>query len=111
MKKGGDKGFKTFNAASTKGKKLWNDSTLGTTGFTCLSGGCHGDFENLSFETNQTYPHYVEMTEKVVTLTQMINYCLVNPMAGQPLASDSDEITAMAAFFRSYRIKYRNRNK
>jgi hypothetical protein len=105
------KGFATFNQASAQGKKLWNDSTLGTTGFTCLSGGCHGDFENLSFEKNQLYPHYVEMTEKVVTLTQMINYCLVNPMAGRPLTADSDEMTAMAAFYRSYRMQFRIKNK
>jgi hypothetical protein len=101
-------GFSTFNAASAKGKRLWNDSTLGTTGFTCLSGGCHSDFSNLGFDNNQLYPHYVEMAEKVVTLTQMINYCLINPMAGKALEADSDKMTAMASFYRSYRIKYRS---
>ncbi len=102
-------GYKSLIEASARGIKLWSDPTLGTTGFTCLSGGCHGEYENLGFENNQLFPHYVEMTKRVVTLTQMINYCLVNPMAGKALKSDSDEMTAMSAFYRSYRIQYRNR--
>ncbi|MBF0453203.1 MAG: hypothetical protein HQL72_00120 [Magnetococcales bacterium] len=105
------RGFKTFGQASDRGSKLWSDPSLGRSGFTCLSGGCHGEFAHLNFDANQNYPHYVEMTEKVVTLTQMINYCLVNPMAGPPLNADSDEMTAMAAFYRSYRIQYRRQKK
>jgi hypothetical protein len=105
------KGFTSFNTAANKGKKMWNDSHLGTTGFTCLSGGCHGNFENLSLEKNKTFPHYVRMAEKVVTLSQIINYCLVNPMAGSALAEDSDEMTAMAAFYRKYRMQYRQKHK
>lgn len=100
-------GYRSFIQASAEGNRLWNDATLGTTGFTCLSGGCHGDFENLSFDKNQLFPHYIETAHRVATLTQMINYCLVNPMAGQPLPADSDKMTAMAAFYRSYRMQYR----
>jgi hypothetical protein len=106
-----DKGFTTFMAASDRGQKLWSDTALGTTGFSCLSGGCHGEFENLNLNKNQLYPHYVEMTEKVVTLTQMINYCLLNPMNGRALHADSDDMTAMAAFYRTYRMQYRKKNR
>lgn len=101
------KGFATFNAATSRGVALWNDTTLGTSGFSCLSGGCHADFANLNFDKNQNYPHFVAMTGKVVTLTQIINYCLSNPMAGKPLPADSESMTALAAYYRSYRIRYR----
>ncbi len=49
------------------------------------------------------------MADKVVTLSQIINFCLVNPMAGTALAGESDDMTAMAAFYRHYRMKYRQR--
>ena len=104
-----NKGFKTFADAAAKGSKLWDDARLGTTGFTCLSGGCHADFENMNFEKNRNFPHLVEMADRVVTLTQIINYCLENPMGGKALKADSDEMTAMAAFYRAYRMRYRNR--
>ncbi len=105
--KGENRGFSSFQAASSRGKELWNDQSLGASGFTCLSGGCHSDFANLHFDANQLFPHYVEMAEKVMTLTQMINYCLENPMAGKALPADGPEMTAMAAFFRSYRMQYK----
>ncbi|MBF0358664.1 MAG: hypothetical protein HQL70_08645 [Magnetococcales bacterium] len=105
------KGFTSFYNAAASGHKMWNDSRLGTSGFTCLSGGCHANFENLSLDKNKTFPHYVGMAGKVVTLSQIINYCLVNPMAGSALAEDSDEMTAMAAFYRKYRMQYRQQRK
>ena len=103
----GGKGFKSFSAAVDRGEKLWNDTKLGTNGLSCLSGGCHAKFENMHFNKNQTFPHLVSMAGKVVTVTQMINYCLVNPMAGSALEADSDDMTAMSAFLRAYRMRYR----
>ena len=79
-----------------------------THGIGCdLSGGCHAKFENMHFNKNQNFPHLVSMAGKVVTVTQMINYCLVNPMAGSALEADSDDMTAMSAFLRAYRMRYR----
>ena len=69
--------------AIDRGKELFNDPTLGTTGDTCNS--CHlnggkspntekniGTFNNL----NTVYPKYFQMTSKVMSLDQVNNFLL-----------------------------------
>lgn len=96
--------FKNFQQAAAAGKKMWADETLGKSGLACLS--CHADFSMLNLDKRQNYPHYVEMVDDVVTLDQMINYCMLNPMKGEELEANSKAMTAMAAYFRAYRMKY-----
>ena len=96
--------FKTFQQAATAGKKMWQDEALGKSGLACLS--CHADYDNLNLGKRQNYPHYVAMVDDVVTLDQMINYCMLNPMQGEQFAPNSKEMTALAAYFRAYRMKY-----
>jgi len=97
--------FDTFQQAVALGQKLWSDDEhLGENGVSCLS--CHSGFDKLHFEANQNFPHFVPMTGDVVTLDQMINYCLLNPMGGKALDPNSREMTAMAAFYRAYRLQY-----
>ena len=98
--------FNAFGQAAALGEKMWNDENLGTAGVACLS--CHGDYDSLNLERNQNYPHFVGMVGDVVTLDQMINYCMVNPMQGKQFKQNSKELTAMAAYFRAYRMKYRS---
>ncbi|MFQ5519489.1 MAG: hypothetical protein ACE5E3_05770, partial [Mariprofundus sp.] len=76
----------------------------GTAGVACLS--CHSDYEMLNLGDNQNYPHFVKMVGDVVTLDQMINYCMINPMKGKQFDKNSKELTAMAAYFRAYRMQY-----
>jgi len=101
--------FNSFQEAVDMGKKMWNDDTLGTSGVACLS--CHADFDLLNLEKNQNFPHYVKLVGDVVTLDQMINYCMLNPMAGKELDPDSKEMTAMAAYYRAYRMKYLHQHR
>jgi len=97
--------FNSFQEAVDLGRKMWNDDeNLGTAGVACLS--CHADFDLLNLEKRQNFPHYVKMVGDVVTLDQMINYCLQNPMKGKQLEKNSKELTAMAAYYRAYRMKY-----
>ncbi len=96
--------FKNFQEAAAAGKKLWQDETLGKSGLACLS--CHAGYENLNLEKRQNYPHYVAMPDDVVTLDQMINFCMINPMEGQQIEPNSKDMTAMAAYFRAYRMQY-----
>ena len=96
--------FKTFQQAATAGKKMWQDEALGKSGLACLS--CHADYDNLNLGKRQNYPHYVAMVDDVVTLDQMINYCMLNPMQGEQFEPNSKEMTALAAYFRAYRMKY-----
>ncbi len=101
--------FKNFQQAATAGKKLWEDETLGKSGLACLS--CHAGYSDLNLEKRQNYPHYVKMVDDVVTLDQMINYCMLNPMQGEQLERNSKEMTAIAAYFRAYRMKYLQEHK
>jgi len=96
--------FDNFGQAAALGEKMWKDENLGTSGLACLS--CHTDHALLNLDRNQNFPHYVKMVGDVVTLDQMINYCMLNPMKGKPFAGDSKELTAMAAYFRAYRMQY-----
>jgi len=99
-----DHGFDNFRQAADAGAKMWKDDSLGTAGVACLS--CHADNAMLNFDRNQNFPHYVAMVGDVVTLDQMINFCMLNPMQGEPFEANSKELTAMAAYFRAYRMQY-----
>ena len=96
--------FKNFGEAAALGKKMWSNESLGTSGMACLS--CHADHELLNLGRNQNFPHFVKMVGDVVTLDQMINYCMVNPMKGKQFEKNSKELTAMAAYYRAYRMQY-----
>jgi hypothetical protein len=101
--------FDNFQQAADMGRKMWSDESLGTAGVSCKS--CHADYELLNLDRNQNFPHFVEMTGDVVTLDQMINYCMVNPMKGKQFEKNSKELTAMAAYFRAYRMQYLRENR
>jgi cytochrome c peroxidase len=83
------------NSAKLKemGEKLWNDAALGTSGMTC--GACHPAGAGLKKEP---FPKYINMVDDIVTMDQMINFCMTNPMKGKPLAWNSQEMTALAAY-------------
>jgi len=98
--------FDNFQQAASLGAKMWKDEKLGTSGLACLS--CHADHDLLNLDRNQNFPHFVKMVGDVVTLDQMINYCMLNPMKGQQFEQNSKELTAMAAYYRAYRIQYKN---
>jgi len=97
--------FDNQQQAIAYGKKLWSDENLGTSGVACLS--CHADYELLHLERNQNFPHFVKMVGDVVSLDQMINYCMLNPMKGKQWDKNSKELTAMGAYYRAYRMQYR----
>jgi len=101
--------FDNFQQAVALGRKMWNDENLGTSGVACLS--CHVDHELLHLDKNQNFPHYVKMVGDVVSLDQMINYCMLNPMKGKQFEKNSKELTAMAAFYRAYRMQYRQQQR
>ena len=96
--------FDSFQQAANVGAKMWNDKALGTSDLACSS--CHTDYGLLNFDRNQNFPHYVEIVGDVVTLDQMINFCMLNPMQAEPFEANSKELTAIAAYFRAYRMQY-----
>ncbi|MFQ5427642.1 MAG: cytochrome C peroxidase [Thermodesulfobacteriota bacterium] len=74
-------------------RTLWNDTSLGTAGVSC--GTCHPKGQGLK---KKPYPRYIKMPNDIVTLDQMINFCVLNPMKGKALAWNSEEMTALAAY-------------
>jgi cytochrome c len=84
------------------GEKMWNDDKLGKSGMSCMT--CHADHQFLNLERHHgQWPHDIpKMTDDIVTLTQMTNYCMINPMQGEPIDPNSVEMTAMHAYYATY---------
>lgn len=78
-----------------RGKTLFNDKSLGTSGQTCNT--CHpngGNFDDLGCK----YPKYWGMAKKVMTLSQVVNWCIANPLKGKALAWDDQKLTDLTAY-------------
>jgi cytochrome c len=98
-------GTRLFAGASVQlvkeGKRLWNDRSLGTSGLAC--GTCHLNHANFNPSFVKPFPHAGAMTEqraglKQVSLDEMVQFCMVVPMASKPLAWDSKELAALTAY-------------
>ena len=74
-------------------ENLWGSTSLGTSGLSCST--CHQDGAGLKKEP---FPKHIKMTGDILTMDQMINFCMVNPMKGKPLKWNSQEMTALAAY-------------
>ena len=70
----------------------------GTIGISCDM--CHPDGSNTHPET---YPKFQMQLKKVALLRDMINWCIENPMKGQPLPEDDPRMKAVEAYILSTR--------
>lgn len=75
------------------GRALWTDGALGTNGVACAQ--CHPNAANTHPET---YPKFQQQLGKVVAIREMINWCIQNPLEGEPLALDDPKMTAIEAY-------------
>ena len=82
-----------FMQVVQKGRELWTSPALGKNGVVCAQ--CHPNAANSHPET---YPKFQKQIGKVITLPEMINWCIRNPLEGQPLPVDSPEMTALVAY-------------
>ena len=82
-----------FQKVVADGRALWTDGTLGTNGVAC--GQCHPNAANTHPET---YPKFQKQLGKVAQLYEMVNWCLRNPLQGQPLAADDPKMTAILSY-------------
>ncbi len=82
-----------FMAVVQQGRELWTSPTLGTNGVACAQ--CHPNAANTHPET---YPKFQKQIGKVIPLWEMINWCLRNPLEGQPLAADDPKMIALQAY-------------
>jgi thiosulfate dehydrogenase len=82
-----------FMSVVKKGRALWGSPDLGTNGVAC--GQCHPNAANTHPET---YPKFQKQLGRVVALREMFNWCLQQPLEGQPLALDDPDLIAMEAY-------------
>jgi len=94
-------GYKALSGDAKLGEKLFNDPKLSTNGMSCAS--CHANHGAFSDSFAKPYPHTVAMAEdqlgrKTVHLDEMIQGCMVMPMAAKPLPWNSKELAALTAY-------------
>jgi len=82
-----------FMSVVQQGRALWTDPKLGTNGVACAQ--CHPNAANTHPET---YPKFQKQIGRVVPLWVMINWCLRNPLQGEPLAADDPKMFALQAY-------------
>ena len=82
-----------FMTVVQKGDDLFHSGSLGSNTVSC--GQCHPNAANTHPET---FPKFQKQIGKVVSLAEMINWCLQHPLEGKPLAIDDPKMTALQAY-------------
>jgi cytochrome c len=82
-----------YQGVRNEGEKLFHSSTLGKNSVSCDM--CH---PNGADTHPETYPKFQKQLGKVVGLRDMINWCIQNPLEGQPLAADDPKMVALEAY-------------
>ena len=76
-----------------QGRELWVSGELGSNGVACAQ--CHPNGANTHPET---YPKFQQQLGRVIALREMINWCLQQPLEGEPLAPDDERMVAIEAY-------------
>ena len=86
---------KALLAAVDRGRDLWHGKlpSMQTNGLAC--GNCHPD---AAASNPQTFPKYQANLGKVITLRDMINWCIEVPQVGKALDVNGDDMIAMEAY-------------
>ena len=82
-----------YMAVVQNGRQLWTSPELGTNGVACAQ--CHPNAANTHPET---YPKFQQQLGRVIALREMINWCIRQPLEGQPLALDDPKMVALEAY-------------
>ncbi len=94
-------GMQMAVGSTVDGKKLWNSTKLSTNGLSCAT--CHDGGKQFSATFAKPYPHYVAMADaqsglKKVDLDEMVQFCMVVPMAADPLPWNSEALADLTAY-------------
>lgn len=84
---------KEYMSVVQKGRALWTSPELGTNGVACAQ--CHPNAANTHPET---YPKFQQQLGRVATLREMINWCIQQPLEGQPLGLDDPRMVAIESY-------------
>jgi len=84
---------KEFMTVVKEGEKLFHSSTLGKNKVSCDQ--CHPNGANTHPET---YPKFQKQLGRVISLFEMVNWCLRNPLEGDPLAAEDPRMVALLSY-------------
>lgn len=84
-----------------EGGVLWNDTKLSSNGMSCNT--CHENNNAFSESFAKPYPHGVGMVKEragisKVHLDEMVQFCMLAPMASKPFPWDSRELAALTTY-------------
>ena len=82
-----------FITVVNKGDVLFHSGKLGGNGVSCDQ--CHPNATNTHPET---YPKFQKQIGRVISLFEMVNWCIRNPLEGKDLAADDPKMTALLAY-------------
>jgi len=83
---------KEFMSVVTRGDKLFH-SALGKNQVSCDQ--CHPNAANTHPET---YPKFQQQIGRVVSLFEMVNWCIQNPLEGDPMPADDPRMVALLSY-------------
>jgi len=81
-----------FMSVVTEGDKLFH-SALGKNQVSCDQ--CHPNAANTHPET---YPKFQQQIGRVVNLFEMVNWCIENPLEGEPMLADDPKMVAILSY-------------
>ena len=95
------------------GKRLFSDTSLSSNGMSCST--CHDNNGAFQATFEKPYPHYVQMTDeragvRSVHLDEMVQFCMVAPMAAKPLPWNSKKLAALTAYTATLQKGFRTGN-
>ena len=82
-----------FMSVVMAGEKLFHSADLGTNKVSCDQ--CHPNAANTHPET---YPKFQQQLGRVITLSEMVNWCIRNPLEGEPLLLDDPKMVALLSY-------------
>ena len=98
-------------ALIAQGKALFQDTSLSTNGMACAS--CHGVEEDTAYQATfaSPYPHRVARGEDLYGMSmlhadEMVQVCMLTPMAASALGWDSEELAALSAYVVEVQKRY-----
>ncbi|WP_209316368.1 hypothetical protein [Halomonas salinarum] len=94
-----------------QGKALFQNASLSTNSMACSS--CHGVDQDSGYQATfeSPYPHKVAMGENLYGMSmlhadEMVQVCMLNPMAASTLGWDSEELAALSAYVVEVQKRY-----
>ncbi|MGQ0681814.1 c-type cytochrome [Bradyrhizobium sp.] len=92
------------------GEALFKSAKLSTNELSCAS--CHANNDNFNASFKKPYPHLVQMAKDRadladINLDEMIQLCMVVPMASKPLPWNSRELAALTAYTGTIQATFR----